>query len=319
MRRWSILLFATYAAWSMVAVVEIVGRHHHGHSPWPAWLADHNGNVAVCGFILAAAFPGAGLAHLGRSVASPALTRAGRACVPLAATAFGTFFVLMEFLPLYAPNVADWRDIPASLFGLACGAYFGRRFQQHLERDLAPRRRASSGARDQQPGPAETLRLGLNGSSEFEGWIDEPGRATLRVGYMHPDDYDRSGPDTRSKLLIAHRLVARRQPLERWLAPGTEAYETLVGFPPDADGLRWYCLLLDEGHYFEFLCERVEVVDIDVDDRREDAPPPTAKPAAARPARPAGRSFAERRPESDRPARQEAKSVPQLRRPRQAP
>jgi uncharacterized membrane protein YfcA len=140
MRRLAVWLFVVYAAWSVVAVVEIVLRHHYAHSPLPGFLADHNGNIAVSGFIMAAAFPGAALARLAQRLDSRVLAMAGNACVPLAAVCWGVFFVLMEMLPLYSRNVIDWQDIPGSVVGLLCGAFFGVLLQRQLAQPT--RRRA---------------------------------------------------------------------------------------------------------------------------------------------------------------------------------
>ena len=130
--RWEVALFAVYVLWSIVAVLEIVLRKKYGHSPLPGFLADHNGNIAVSGFIMAAAFPGAALLRIARRRGNRVLAIAGAACVPTAALGWGVFFVLMEFVPLYEPNTADWLDVPGSVFGLVCGAYFGWRLQQQL-------------------------------------------------------------------------------------------------------------------------------------------------------------------------------------------
>ena len=132
MRRLSVCLFVVYAAWSVVALVEVVLRHHYPHSPLPGFLADHNGNIAVSGFIMAAAFPGAWMSRVAQRLRSRVLAIAALACVPIAAVCWGVFFILMEIVPLYARNVVDWQDIPGSVFGLVIGTFFGLRLQRHL-------------------------------------------------------------------------------------------------------------------------------------------------------------------------------------------
>ncbi len=96
------------------------------------WLTDHAGNVAVCGFIMAAAFPGAWLQRLGHRRGSGRLVMAGRIVLPVAAGAWGLFFVLMEIWPLYGPNARDLADIPASVIGTLCGFILGTRFEHVL-------------------------------------------------------------------------------------------------------------------------------------------------------------------------------------------
>ncbi len=144
MRRLTLVLFVVYVAWSIIAVVEIVLRRHYGDSPLPGVLANHNGNIAVTGFIMAAAYPGAGIARLARRLQSRTLAWVAMACVPVAAVCFGTFFILMEVMRVYTPNVVDFRDLPGSVFGLACGTHFGLGFQRHMEQ---PAQRGRSEAR----------------------------------------------------------------------------------------------------------------------------------------------------------------------------
>ena len=101
----------------------------------------------VTGFIMAAAYPGAGIASLARRLQSRTLAWVAMACVPVAAVCFGTFFILMEVMPVYTPNVIDFRDLPGSVFGLACGTHFGLGLQRHMEQPAQRRRseaRASS-------------------------------------------------------------------------------------------------------------------------------------------------------------------------------
>lgn len=144
MRRFELALFVVYLAWSLVAVAEIVLRKHYGHSPLPGILADHNGNIAVSGFLLAAALPGAWLTQFGRRRGSRALRFAGAACLPVAALGWGVLFVLMEFLPLYDANTPDWADVPGSLFGLLVGGWFGLRLWRQLSSPRPPRVRSSA-------------------------------------------------------------------------------------------------------------------------------------------------------------------------------
>ena len=132
MSRSLIALFVAYVGWSLLALVEIALRKGSGASSLPGILADHNGNIAVSGFILFAAYPGAALEVAGTTRRSRWLGHLAALTVPAAALAWGVFFVAMELVPLYGPNTQDVGDVPASVFGMLCGLIFGRRFQQRL-------------------------------------------------------------------------------------------------------------------------------------------------------------------------------------------
>ncbi len=132
MRKTLIVLFVVYAGWSLIALAEIVLRHLYGTSPLPRPLADHNGNIAVSGFILFAAYPGALTHSLAQRWNNGALALLGDLLVPVAGGAWGIYFVLMEVTPLYGPNTMDAGDIPASVFGMVCGTIFGVMFQRAI-------------------------------------------------------------------------------------------------------------------------------------------------------------------------------------------
>ena len=132
MKKGLLILFVVYAAWSCVALVEVVSRKVQGQSILPGFMANHNGNIALSGFIMAAAFPGAFLAGLADKRGSRGLVVLSRMCVPVAGAAWGAYFILMEFLPLYSRNVPDLGDLTGSAFGLICGIVFGVVFQDHV-------------------------------------------------------------------------------------------------------------------------------------------------------------------------------------------
>ena len=129
----------TYAVCAVAGLLSVFWRRF-------GWVTDHAGNVAVCGFVMAAAWPGAWLQRLGQRHRSTMLVRVGKAVLPLTASICGVFFVAMEIWPLYAPNTRDLADIPASVIGTSCGAVLGCHFESVLVRgSAAPARARASG------------------------------------------------------------------------------------------------------------------------------------------------------------------------------
>ena len=121
------VLFGVYAAWSVIAVAEIIGRKLTGASPFPGFLANHNGNIAVSGFIVPVGLVAAamrrffdrrpGLRGTVVSRAAPTLL------VATAAVGWTVYFIVLEMYPIYARNVADLADLPGSIFGAFVGTY----------------------------------------------------------------------------------------------------------------------------------------------------------------------------------------------------
>ena len=92
MKNGLLILFVVYAAWCCVALVEVVSRKVHGQSILPGFMANHNGNIALSGFIMAAAFPGAFLAGLADKRNSRGLVVLSRMCVPVGRGRMGSLF-----------------------------------------------------------------------------------------------------------------------------------------------------------------------------------------------------------------------------------